>query len=73
MAKALKGDISQVDIIPGIIVTAILHYAWNTAPSILSISMIFPFTLNSFRMMIKTALEDERNWGYEQFAPDEGD
>ncbi len=73
LAKALKGTISQADMIPGTIVSAILHFAWNTAPSILSIGVFFPFTINSFRNMIKTALQDERNWGYEEFAPDEGE
>ena len=72
LAKALKGDISQADMIPGTIVTAFLHFVWNMAPSIISIGVLFPFFINSFRKMIKTALMDERNWGYEEFAPDEG-
>jgi RsiW-degrading membrane proteinase PrsW (M82 family) len=73
LAKALKGNISQVDMVPGTIVSAVLHFVWNTAPSIFSLGVLFPFTINSFRNMIKTALMDEENWGYEEFAPDEGD
>ena len=71
LAKAMKGSVESKDLIPGTLVSAGLHFLWNIVPSFFSISIIFPFTLLSLRKMILTALQDERNWGYEQFAPDE--
>jgi RsiW-degrading membrane proteinase PrsW (M82 family) len=73
LAKAMKGSINQSDLIPGILVSAILHFVWNTSPTYFSLILLFPFTLGSLRNMIKTAVQDERNWGYPQFAPDEQD
>jgi RsiW-degrading membrane proteinase PrsW (M82 family)/RNA polymerase subunit RPABC4/transcription elongation factor Spt4 len=71
LAKAMKGSIDREDLIPGTLVSAVLHFLWNTAPTIFSLGVLFPFTLNSVRRMIKTAVQDETNWGYAQFAPDE--
>ncbi len=71
LAKAMKGSIDRKDLIPGTLVSAILHFLWNTAPTIISLGILFPFTLNSVKNMIKTAVQDESNWGYAQFAPNE--
>lgn len=71
LAKAMKGSIDREDLIPGTLVSAILHFLWNTAPTIISLGILFPFTLNSVKNMIKTAVQDESNWGYAQFAPNE--
>jgi RsiW-degrading membrane proteinase PrsW (M82 family) len=71
LAKATKGNINRVDLIPGTLVSAFIHFIWNIAPTIISLGVIFPFTLNSLRKMIKTALKDESNWGYDIFAPNE--
>ncbi len=71
LAKVMKGSIDREDLIPGTLVSAILHFLWNTAPTIISLGILFPFTLNSVKNMIKTAVQDESNWGYAQFAPNE--
>lgn len=71
VAKATKGFIESNDLIPGVLVSAIIHFAWNTAPFDLSLFVLLPFTLIGLRNMIKAAVEDERRWGFEFFAPDE--
>jgi RsiW-degrading membrane proteinase PrsW (M82 family) len=71
LAKATKGSIDREDLIPGTLVSAVIHFIWNVAPTMISLGIVFPFTLGSLRKMIRTALQDETNWGYEQFAPDE--
>ena len=71
LSKALKGRIEPVDLIPGALVAAIIHFAWNTLPPIISIGIIFPFTLGSLGNLLRTARKDEINWGYPGFAPDE--
>jgi RsiW-degrading membrane proteinase PrsW (M82 family) len=71
LAKAIKGDIDREDLIPGTMVSAFIHFVWNIAPTMISLGIIFPFMLGSLRKMIRTALKDESNWGYEAFAPDE--
>lgn len=73
LAKAMKGKIDQGDLLPGTLVSAILHFAWNTAPTFVSLGVVFPFTLSGVRKMIKTSLGDEEAWGYSEFAPDERD
>jgi RsiW-degrading membrane proteinase PrsW (M82 family) len=71
LAKAMKGSISREDLIPGTLIAAVLHSLWNIAPTVLSICVVFPFTINAVRNMINTAVQDETNWGYGAFAPDE--
>ncbi len=71
LAKAMKGSIDREDLIPGTLVAAVLHSLWNITPTIISLGIVFPFTINAVRNMIKTAVQDETNWGYGQFAPDE--
>ena len=71
VAKATKGRIEASDMIPGVLVAAIIHFAWNTAPGDLSLFVILPFTFFGLKNMIKAAVEDERRWGFEFFAPDE--
>ena len=71
LAKAAKGTINPEDLIPGTLVSAVLHFLWNTTSTLFSLGILFPFTLNSMRQMIKVALQDETNWGYQQYAPDE--
>jgi RsiW-degrading membrane proteinase PrsW (M82 family) len=71
LAKVTKGNIDRQDLIPGTLVSAFIHFVWNIAPTTISLGIIFPFTLSSLRKMIRTALKDESNWGYEIFAPDE--
>jgi RsiW-degrading membrane proteinase PrsW (M82 family) len=73
LAKATKGSIDRGDLIPGTLVAAVLHFLWNTGSTLVSLGVLFPFTLNAVRTMIKTAVKDEANWGYEHFAPDEKD
>jgi RsiW-degrading membrane proteinase PrsW (M82 family) len=71
LVKASQGTIQRSDLIPGTLVSAILHFTWNSIPTLFSLGILFPFTLNSMWRMIKVALQDETNWGYQQFAPDE--
>lgn len=71
LAKAMKGDITWSDAAPGTLVAAILHFTWNVSPTLFSLVIIFPFTLEGVRKMIKSALMDEESWGYAVFAPDE--
>jgi RsiW-degrading membrane proteinase PrsW (M82 family) len=69
VAKATKGYIERNDLLPGILVSAVIHFAWNTAPFDLSLFILLPFTLSGLRNMLKAAVEDERRWGFEFFAP----
>lgn len=71
LAKALKGKVQLSDLAPGVLVAALIHMAWNTVPSFISFGFILPFMVESLRRQIRTALDDERRWGYECFAPDE--
>jgi RsiW-degrading membrane proteinase PrsW (M82 family) len=71
LAKARKGNITRGDLIPGTLVSAILHFFWNIGSTFFSVALVFPFTLNAVRTMIKTAVKDETTWGYARFAPDE--
>ena len=71
LAKATRGSIKTDDLIPGTLVSAVLHFLWNSTSALFSLGILFPFTLNSMRQMIRVALQDETNWGYPQFAPDE--
>jgi RsiW-degrading membrane proteinase PrsW (M82 family) len=71
IAKAVKGEVQLADLAPGVLVAALIHMAWNTAPPLISFGFILPFTVESLRRQIRTALDDERRWGYECFAPDE--
>ncbi|MFC1802513.1 PrsW family glutamic-type intramembrane protease [Thermoproteota archaeon] len=71
LAKASKGSIDIGDLIPGTLVAAVLHFLWNTGSTLFSLGVLFPFTLNAVKTMIKTAIKDEAKWGYDHFAPDE--
>lgn len=71
VAKAKKGTIQRRDMLPGVLVAAFIHYLWNTLSGDLSMFLILPFTLGGLRNMIKAAVEDEKRWGFEFFAPDE--
>ena len=71
VAKATKGYIEASDLWPGIIVAALIHFAWNTTSGDIALLVLLPFTLFGLRNMIKAAVEDERRWVFEFFAPDE--
>jgi RsiW-degrading membrane proteinase PrsW (M82 family) len=71
VAKATKGYIESSDLWPGVLVAAVIHFAWNISSGDLALFVILPFTLIGLRNMIKAAVEDERRWGFEFFAPDE--
>lgn len=71
VAKATKGEIKRSDMLPGILVAAFIHFLWNSLPSDISLLIILPFTLGGLRNMIKAAVDDEKRWGFEFFAPDE--
>lgn len=71
LAKATKGKIEMRDMIPGLIVAAFLHFLWNTMSGDISLFLVLPFTLGGLRNMISAAVEDEKRWGFEFFAPDE--
>ncbi len=71
VAKASKGYITGDDIIPGVLVAAVIHFLWNSSPGDISFFVILPFTIFGVRNMIKAALGDEKRWGFEFFAPDE--
>jgi len=71
LAKAMKGYIEFKDMIPGVILAAIIHLLWNSSSGDISLLVILPFTLLGLRNMIKAAVDDERRWGFEFFAPDE--
>jgi RsiW-degrading membrane proteinase PrsW (M82 family) len=71
VAKVSKGYLNWSDLIPGTLVSAFLHLLWNIGSTFFTLALVFPFTLNAVRAMIRTALKDEYNWGYVEFAPDE--
>jgi RsiW-degrading membrane proteinase PrsW (M82 family) len=72
LAKVIKGKIELVDIVPGVLVAAVLHMMWNLSDPLIAFAVILPFTLASLRQQIRTGLRDEERWGYQCFAPDEG-
>jgi len=72
IAKALKGRVQLGDLAPGVLVAALIHMAWNTVHPYIAFGLILPFTVEALRRQISTALDDERRWGYECFAPTEG-
>ncbi|MCW4048401.1 MAG: PrsW family glutamic-type intramembrane protease [Candidatus Bathyarchaeota archaeon] len=71
LAKAIKGEITFVDLVPGVIVAALLHMVWNLSPPFIAFAVIFPTVAMTIRQQIKAALRDEERWGFTQFAPDE--
>jgi RsiW-degrading membrane proteinase PrsW (M82 family) len=71
LAKAIKGGVGWVDLLPGVALAAILHAVWNLSPGYIAFIFIFPLTAIALRMQIKTALQDEARWGFLCFAPDE--
>ncbi|MFH2111724.1 MAG: PrsW family glutamic-type intramembrane protease [Candidatus Bathyarchaeota archaeon] len=71
LAKVLKGDIELVDIVPGVVVAAVIHMMWNLSDPFIAFAVILPFMLASLRQQIRTGLGDEERWGYKCFAPDE--
>ncbi len=71
VAKATKGYIESSDMIPGVLVAALIHFMWNSSSGDISLLVILPFTLFGLRNMIKAAVDDERRWGFEFFAPNE--
>ncbi|MBN2335728.1 PrsW family intramembrane metalloprotease [Candidatus Bathyarchaeota archaeon] len=72
VAKAMKGEIELVDLLPGVAVSAVIHMLWNLSPTIVAFSLILPFMVTSLQRQVRTALDDERRWCYHFFAPDEG-
>jgi len=71
VAKATKGEIKRSDMLPGILVAAGIHFLWNTLSTDIAFFLILPFTLGGLRNMIAAAVEDEKRWGFEFFAPNE--
>lgn len=71
VAKATRGEIVWTDMLPGVLLAAIIHFFWNTLSGEISLFLILPFTLGGLRNMISAAVEDEKRWGFEFFAPDE--
>ena len=71
VAKATRGEIKRSDMLPGILVAAGIHFLWNTMSTDIAFFLILPFTLGGLRNMIAAAVEDEKRWGFEFFAPDE--
>jgi protease PrsW len=71
VAKVTRGRIESRDLIPGVLVSALIHFAWNSSGGNISLLVILPFTFFGVRNMIKAAVEDERRWGFEFFAPNE--
>ena len=71
LAKALKGHIELVDLVPGVAVAAAIHMIWNLSEPLIAFAVILPFMLFSLRQQVRTGLRDEERWGYQCFAPDE--
>ena len=71
LAKVLKGDIELIDIVPGVVVAAVIHMVWNLSDPLVAFIVILPFILGSLRQQIRVGLRDEEKWGYQCFAPDE--
>lgn len=71
VAKATRGTIETRDLLPGVLVSALIHFAWNSLGGDIGLFIILPFTFFGLRNMIKAAVDDERRWGFEFFAPDE--
>ncbi len=71
LAKALKGHIELVDLVPGVAVAAAIHMIWNLSDPLIAFAVILPFMLFSLRQQVRTGLRDEERWGYQCFAPDE--
>ena len=57
--------------LPGILIAAGIHFLWNTLSTDIAFFLILPFTLSGLRNMIAAAVDDEKRWGFEFFAPDE--
>jgi len=72
LAKAMRGHIELVDLVPGVAVAAVIHMIWNLSDPLIAFAVILPFMLFSLRQQIRTGLRDEERWGYSCFAPDEG-
>lgn len=71
LAKVMKGDVTLMDLLPGVIVSALIHFLWNTSTPIIAFGIILPVMINAIRVQVKTALADEKRWGFACFAPDE--
>ncbi|MBT7187595.1 PrsW family intramembrane metalloprotease [Candidatus Bathyarchaeota archaeon] len=71
VAKATRGIIRRSDMLPGILIAAGIHFLWNTLSTDIAFFLILPFTLSGLRNMIAAAIDDEKRWGFEFFAPDE--
>lgn len=71
LAKALKGRVELVDLVPGVAVAAVMHMLWNLSDPLIAFAIILPFMVFSLRQQVRTGLGDEERWGYQCFAPDE--
>ena len=71
LAKVLKGKTELVDLIPGLILSILLHLLWNTMPTYISFFVLLPITIFILKRYIDSSLADEKRWGYQCYAPDE--
>jgi RsiW-degrading membrane proteinase PrsW (M82 family) len=73
LAKVKKGFVNLRDLLPGVLVSALIHFLWNASNPLIAFAVLFPLMSNAIRVQVKTALADENRWGYACFAPDESD
>lgn len=71
LAKVYRGKVEWIDLVPGVLVSALIHMVWNLMPAYISLFVIMPFIVSALRQQIKTALQDEAGWGFAYFPPDE--
>jgi RsiW-degrading membrane proteinase PrsW (M82 family) len=71
LAKVNKGYVKLVDLLPGVIVSGIIHFLWNASSPVIAFAVLFPLMSNAIRVQVRTALADEDRWGYACFAPNE--
>jgi len=69
LAKALRGYNTRSDILSGLFVAISLHFLWNYSDPLFALFLLLPFNLWSLSNMVKTAQQDEQNWGFTTKAP----
>ena len=71
LAKVLKGKTEIVDLVPGLMLSVLLHFLWNTVDTLVAFFVLLPLTVLILKRYIDSSLADEKQWGYQCYAPDE--
>jgi RsiW-degrading membrane proteinase PrsW (M82 family) len=67
LAKALRGRVVVTDMIPGLLIAIGMHFLWNLLP--ISFMFILPVSIIVLTRLIRAAVRDETEWGFETSAP----